>query len=122
MCSESSGSQSQSSLAALIIASQSWSRPSCVATSLWQRLSTTTARTASGVPSSSAQAASTLSLSGTTLPRLHAPSHVTMTLLLASRTRSTMALELKPPKMTECTAPMRTHARHAMASSGTMPM
>jgi hypothetical protein len=74
------------------------------------------------VPSSSAQAASTFSLSGTTEPRRQAPSQVMMVRLFASRTRSAIACALNPPKMIECAAPMRAQASIATASSGTMPM
>ena len=36
--------------------------------------------------------------------------------------RSTSALAENPPKMTECTAPMRAQASMAIGSSGHMPM
>ena len=67
-------------------------------------------------------ASSTFALSGTIDPRRQAPSQVTMTRLLASSTRSTIAEAAKPPKITLCAAPMRAHASTAIASSGTMPM
>jgi hypothetical protein len=45
-----------------------------------------------------------------------------MTRLLASITRSLMAVGAKPPKITLWAAPMRAQASMAMASSGTMGM
>ena len=46
------------------------------------------------------------------VPRM-TPSAVTTTLVLESRMRSASDSEEKPPKMTECTAPMRAHLRAA---------
>ena len=58
----------------------------------------------------------------TTRPRRQAPSQVISTSAPASSTRSTMASEEKPPKMTLWAAPMRAQASMATANSGTMPM
>ena len=58
----------------------------------------------------------------TTPPRRQAPSQVMSTRAPASSTRSTMASEENPPKITLWAAPMRAQASIAMASSGTMPM
>ena len=63
-------------------------------------------------------AASTVALSGTTLPRRQPPSAVMMSLQPASLTRSRIAVSEKPPKMTECVAPMRAQASSEIASSG----
>jgi hypothetical protein len=95
-----------------------WSRPGRMATSFPTRRRTSTLRT----PGNRSQALSTFAFSGTTAPLRHAPSHVTMTELSASCTRSTIACAAKPPKITLCGAPMRAHARTAIASSGTIPM
>jgi hypothetical protein len=50
------------------------------------------------------------------------PSAVMITVAPMSLTRSRMELAEKPPKITECTAPMRAQASVAMVSSGIMPM
>ena len=68
------------------------------------------------------RATSAIFFRGTTLPRRQAPSCVRRTFAPQSLMRSLSASELKPPKMTECVAPMRAHASIAMAVSGTMPM
>src|SRR6185295_10466633 len=60
-----------------------------------------------------ASAASTFCLSGTTLPRRQPPSAVMTSRAFASLLRSATASAEKPPKITECTAPMRVHARMA---------
>jgi hypothetical protein len=39
----------------------------------------------------------------------------------ASWMRSRSDVDEKPPKTTECAAPMRAHASNAIGSSGTMP-
>ena len=69
----------------------------------------------------SASASSTVSFSGTTVPRRHAPSPVTSTLASASLMRSRSESAEKPPNTTECTAPIRAQASNAIGSSGTMP-
>ena len=55
-------------------------------------------------------------------PRRHAPSPVTSTRASASLMRSRSESAVKPPKTTECAAPMRAHASIAIGNSGTMPM
>jgi hypothetical protein len=82
------------------------------------RLSTRTERTL-GAPSS---AASTLALSATTCPRLQPPSAVTTRTEPESLMRSRSASGEKPPKTTECAAPIRAQASTATASSGTSGM
>ena len=67
-------------------------------------------------------ASSTVFFSGTILPRRYEPSQVTTKRLFPSTTRSAMAAAEKPPKITECTAPIRAQASIAIASCGTMPM
>ncbi len=69
-----------------------------------------------------ARAASTLALSGTTLPRRQPPSAVISRRALASLLRSATASAEKPPKTTECVAPMRAQASMATTSSGTIGM
>ena len=69
----------------------------------------------------SATAASAVSLRGTTLPRRHAPSAVMRTFASASLMRSRSESAEKPPKTTECGAPMRAQASSEIGSSGTMP-
>ena len=68
-----------------------------------------------GVPSS---ASSAICFSGTTCPRRQPPSAVMSSVHCASLMRSRSDSELKPPKTTECTAPMRAHASIAIASFG----
>ena len=63
-------------------------------------------------------ASSTAGLSFTSLPRRQPPSAVTTSLQLASLMRSISAELEKPPKTTECVAPIRAHASIAIASSG----
>ena len=69
----------------------------------------------------SASATSAVVLSGTMLPRRHAPSPVMSTLAPASWMRSRSESAEKPPNTTECAAPMRAQASSAIGSSGTMP-
>jgi hypothetical protein len=45
-----------------------------------------------------------------------------MTFGVASSMRTASSLAAKPPKTTECTAPMRAHASIAIAASGTIGM
>ena len=63
-------------------------------------------------------ASSTAAFSFTSPPRRQPPSAVTTTLQLASVIRSINAALEKPPKMTECVAPIRAQASIAIASSG----
>ena len=92
-----------------------------------QGRNTTTLCTHSAEPSPDAllpsvSVASTCVLSCTGFaPRITA-SHVTITLLCASARRPRIASGENPPNTTECTAPMRAHARQATASSTTMGM
>ena len=67
-------------------------------------------------------ASSTFALSATGRPPRRPSSCVMIALQVESSTRSTIDRGLNPPKMTECTAPMRAHASIATTSSGTMPM
>ncbi len=89
-----------------------------MAISFPQRLSTTTCCTL-GV---FGRARSTLALSSMIRPRRQPPSAVMISFAWQSLTRSLMASELKPPKMTVCTTPSRAHASMATAASGTMGM
>ena len=113
-CSLSNGSAGQSALAAAITSCHHTSRPGFIVTAESQRLKTTHVSTVGDF----ASASSTLALSGTTLPRRQPPSAVTMTFDLASLLRSATASALKPPKITEWTAPMRAQASMAIAASG----
>jgi hypothetical protein len=54
------------------------------------------------------------------LPRRKPPSAVMTSLAWQSKMRSATDWALKPPKTTECTAPMRAQASMAMAASGTI--
>ena len=62
-------------------------------------------------------AMSQLRLSGTCLPRRQPQSAVMSATHCASLTRSTIDSGEKPPKITECAAPMRAHASIATGSS-----
>jgi len=63
-----------------------------------------------------------ISLSGTILPRSHAPSAVMATLLWLSSMRPCSASTEKPPYTTECTAPILAQASMAITISGMRPM
>ena len=65
-------------------------------------------------------AASAVSFRGTIFPRRKPPSAVMSIFDFASAIRSTSAVALNPPKITECTAPIRAHASMAIGSSGTI--
>ena len=95
-----------------------WSRPSCIATSLPVRRSTTEAWT----PGAAAIASSAVFFSGTNEPRRHASSCVISTSHFMSFIRPESESAEKPPNTTVCGAPSRVHASIATASSGTMPM
>ncbi len=97
--------------------SQRTSRCSTIDTGSLVRVTT---RTFSTVRQPLSRAASTVALSGTTLPRRQPPSAVMIILQPASLTRSRMAVSEKPPKMTEWVAPRRAQASSAMGSSGIM--
>jgi len=60
--------------------------------------------------------------SGTVEPRRYPPSAVSTMLESASWIRSRTDSGEKPPKITECAAPMRAQASMAMATSGTIGM
>jgi hypothetical protein len=94
-----------------------WSRPSltCTCTAAPCSRCTTTTFLIDGVPSS---ASSAICFSGTMLPRRQPPSAVTSSVHCESLMRSRSDSLLKPPKTTECTAPMRAQASMAIASSG----
>ena len=67
-------------------------------------------------------ASSTFALRATVRPPRIPSSCVMIALQVESSTRSTIERGLNPPKMTECTAPMRAQASIATTSSGTIPM
>ena len=94
------------------------SRPAAMAISLPQRRRTMTCSTL-GV---FGRARSTLPLSSMIRPRRQPPSAVMISRAWQSLTRSLMASELNPPKMTVCTTPSRAHASIATAASGTIGM
>ncbi len=120
MSSASIGSGSHLSEALAIRSCHHTSRPFCIPMLVaFPTRSTTTTFSIEGVPAS---ASSTLALSGTTLPRRHAPSPVTRTLAWASLMRSRSASAEKPPNTTLCGAPILAQASSAMGNSGTIPM
>ena len=102
-----------------------WSRPACMFT--WVPLALPVPRSAearctfrrSGLLAS---ASSTVSFSGSALPRRQPPSAVICSLACASWLRSAIASAEKPAKITEWIAPMRAQASMAIASSGTIGM
>jgi len=67
-------------------------------------------------------ASSQVSLRGSTLPRRQPASAVIRTFASWSMIRSAREVAEKPPKTTECGAPIRAQARTAMASSGIIGM
>ena len=67
-------------------------------------------------------ASSTFFFSGTGDPRRQPPSAVMMISLLASSTRSAIACDENPPKITLCGAPIRAHASIATTASGIIGM
>ena len=83
------------------------------------RFSTMTFSTVSQPPAS---ASSTACLSSTTLPARQPPSAVMTSFAPASTIRSRSELAEKPPKTTECVAPMRAQACMAITASGTIGM
>ncbi len=116
-CSASSGSGGHSRPSTF--ASQSChqtSRPSCIATSLPVRRTTTTCCTL-GV---SRTASSMLAFRGTTLPRRKPPSAVIIAFAWQSFTRSRIESGLNPAKITVCGAPIRAQASMMIGSSGTI--
>ena len=90
------------------------SRPATISTGSPTRFATMTCLS-EGMPF--ATASSQLALSGTTLPRRQPASAVISATHSESLTRSTIASGAKPPKITECVAPMRAHASIATGSS-----
>ena len=66
------------------------------------------------------KASSTTVFKGTSLVPLKPPSAVITRLHWASSIRSAIDWAEKPPKTTECTAPIRAQANTAIANSGTM--
>ena len=120
-CSLSSAGASCIGEASSMSASQRWSRPSMKFTAWPVRVSITTCST-EGQPPCSVSASSTAPLSSTILPRRQPPSAVTMTLAVASFTRSRIACAEKPPKMMLWVAPIRAQASIATDSSGTIGM
>ena len=89
-----------------------------MSTALPQRFRTKTWFT----PGQLARASSTFAFNGTTLPRRHPPSAVITATACESSRRSLMDAAEKPPKTTECTAPMRAQASIAATASGTIGM
>ena len=69
-----------------------------------------------------ASASSTVSFSGSALPRRQPASAVICSLACASLLRSAIASAEKPAKITEWIAPIRAQASMAIASSGTIGM
>mmetsp|Transcript_22204 Transcript_22204/g.35856 ORF Transcript_22204/g.35856 Transcript_22204/m.35856 type:complete len:208 (+) Transcript_22204:1478-2101(+) len=121
--SDSTHSHSQLASTAAISSCHHVSRPVTMGHSPASRRKTITESTAKSLlalPSSRVASIWVLSWMGLA-PRITA-SHVTITLDCASARRPRMASGLKPPNTTECTAPMRAHARHTTASSMTMGM
>ncbi len=94
------------------------SRESSQATSWPVRRTTSTCST---IPARST-ASSTAGLSADGLPRRYPPSAVMTTRASASWIRVARASEEKPPKTTECAAPMRAQASIAIAVSGIIGM
>ena len=84
-----------------------WSRPACISTGEPERRYTTTFFTVGHC----AIASSTVAFSFTSLPRRYDVSWVRIATHCESFTRSTIALAANPPKITECTAPIRAQAR-----------
>ncbi|MNI17760.1 hypothetical protein D3C73_711450 [compost metagenome] len=103
------GSGAQSGEAFSTSAPQFRSRPSTKGTSapVWRR--TTTVFT----PATFSSALSTLAFSGTRLPARQPSSAVMTKVDSQSSIRPAMLSGEKPPKMTECTAPMRAQASMA---------
>ena len=112
--SESIGTGAKSPDSFAIMSCHHTSRPSTIATSCPVRLRTTTCSTVGDFLTAS----STFAFSGKALPRRHPPSEVMTATASASLFRSAIASLEKPPKMTECTAPILAHANIAMTSSG----
>ena len=73
-------------------------------------------------PPALSQAASTLALSGILRPPRRPSSAVTTQVDLQSSMRPAIESGEKPPKITECTAPMRAQARMDTAASGIIGM
>ena len=86
------------------------------------RLSTITCFTVVGGCDGEESAASTFFLSGSWVPRRQPPSAVITATAWASWLRSAIASLEKPPKITECTAPIRAQASIAITSSGVIGM
>ncbi|MNT76010.1 hypothetical protein D3C72_2149630 [compost metagenome] len=106
-----SGAQSASTLA-----TSSWyqtSRPASMFTGLPVTFTTMTRST----PPTLARASSTFFLSATVLPPRRPSSAVRMMRLPQSLTRPAIESGEKPPKITECTAPIREQASMATAVS-----
>ena len=65
-----------------------------------------------------ARAVSTVGFSAKAAPFLNPPSAVITNFAFASLFRTVTASAEKPPKITECIAPIRAHANIAIAASG----
>ncbi len=89
-----------------------------MATAALVRLTTMTEVT----PPTLSQATSTLALSGILRPPRRPSSAVTTQVDLQSSMRPAIESGEKPPKITECTAPMRAQARIEIAASGIIGM
>ncbi len=112
------GSAGQTGEASAIRSCHQWSRPGCILVSLPMRRTTTQFLTVGDL----SNAASTLPLSGSGVPRRQPPSAVIVSLAEASLLRSAMASAENPPKITQWTAPIRAQASMAMANSGIIGM
>ena len=73
-------------------------------------------------PLALSQAASTLAFNGILRPPRRPSSAVTTQVDLQSSMRPAIESGEKPPKITECTAPMRAQARMEIAASGIIGM
>ena len=93
------------------------SRPSAMSTACSGRSMTSTCST---VWPGRSSAVSTASLSGKTRPLRFEPFAVMTSFAAASSTRWRIASAEKPPKITECTAPMRAQASIATTASGSI--
>ena len=98
------------------------SRPATISTGWPVRWSTMTCFTVVGGCDADWSAASTFFLSGNGAPRRQPPSAVITATAWASWLRSAIASLENPPKITECTAPIRAQPSIAITSSGVIGM
>ena len=118
-CSESCQTSSWSSDCSASTSCHHRSRPSVISTGCSLRRTTSTCWTDWAWPSPAwpDSAVSTAGLSGEGLPRRQEPSAVTTNLAWASSMRERRSSAEKPPKTTECTAPIRAQASMAITDS-----